>query len=198
MLQKGKTKVLIMIRLVLAFFLTIFCCLSIPTNALATDEKIPAVVNIRVDGDKYELYAFNSDGHNYVKLQDLAFLLRNSEKAFSVSNVNTSGLMNIRRIDTYSINNPTTSPITSINTMKSTTTLMIKDNIYKLDSLTVNGQLFFRLHDLAQVLNLKPVWDAHFQVISVNTKLDYVPDIQMPYFTRINKRCLQRLRQHSI
>jgi beta-lactamase regulating signal transducer with metallopeptidase domain len=175
---------ILMISLVVAAIL----CGAVTQNATAASdtEIVRATVNLRVDGVQYRLGAYNFERTNFVKLRDVAFLLNDSEKQFSISFDNATRQIVITTGAEYT---PLGSEMqqqaeTNVRAIKNSVRVMRDGELSELYAYTIGGHNYFCLRELSALLNFNVTWDSILRTVSVNTSLDYDAGSQIPYFTR--------------
>lgn len=176
---------LCLILVVLAF--TVLFPRTVVKAAPVSNNPIPVMIRVRVDGVQYDLYAYNFSRLSYIKLRDLAFILNYSGKQFSIDFDDASGLISVNTKSEYT-------PIgtemqkhseAGPNVVKSRHTLLIDGVTVELDAFTIGGYNYYNFRDLAPILDFDTTWDSIInKAICINTTLNNNPDSQIPIFSR--------------
>jgi len=133
---------------------------------------------IDVNGKTGVPSAYNIDGYNYIKLRDLAYLLRfeRSEKRFSVDWDDSRKAIILTSDADYIPNNSEMIVLKDSHTADATeyTSLIYKDGqIVHFDAYTINGYNYFKIRDIAKAFNFGVTWDAKTRTIKLDLSKDY-------------------------
>ena len=159
-------KICIIISLIL--FLMSIPCLTFAEslNAVRSSQRL------EVDGVLIENAEFyNINGHNYFKLRDLAYLLKDTPQKFSIQYNESKRQIEI----TSGIWSQNTSKGLSsgasknVIAVKSSQGLYIDDNLCDVDAYNIKGNNYYKLADLAEYLNFNLVWQQYTKTVLLNT-----------------------------
>lgn len=130
-------------------------------------------VKLSVDGKIMEkLESYNIANHNYVKLRDIAKLLSEGDKKFSVDWNNEKKLISIVKGSFYISNGSELKPgnekekeafISSIN-------VEVDGKSEVLRGYTINGNNYYKIRDLAGIIGFNVEWNPSSKMIEINTK----------------------------
>lgn len=133
---------------------------------------------VLVNGDPIAFDAYNIAGNNYFKLRDLAYILSDTEKRFSVSwdEENQyiglySGIAYVPVGGEMTVMNPEAcTPLTT------TSRIFLDGREISLAAYNINGNNFFKLRDIGEVFNFGLHWDEATQTITIDTTSGYLAD----------------------
>jgi GH35 family endo-1,4-beta-xylanase len=125
------------------------------------------------------------NGENVVfKLRDLAYVLNDTEKQFEVG---WNAALNTITLTSGQPYTPVGGEMTGAlggggRAASPTTSRLLKDSVsYSLEAYNIGGNNFFRLRDIAHILDFGVDWDGELSVISVDTsKIYLLPDGRLP------------------
>lgn len=136
----------------------------------------PTNSKLFVNGNEVELEAYNIEGYNYFKLRDIAMLLSETEKQFEVVwNENTRTIVMTTEMKYTAMGGE----LALSNTAKQSTCSSVNPNILlngrkiELSAYTINDYNYFKLRDVAGVINFGVLWDGKVKKISIDTSLEY-------------------------
>jgi hypothetical protein len=135
----------------------------------------PTSSTILVDGEDIVFDAYNIGGNNYFKLRDLAYALNGTSKQFSVDFNSSSG-----RIDLKS-NKPYVPIGGELEPGSGNAKTAIMDRVYinvdykwrYLTAYKIDGYNYFKLRDLASMLDFGVTWDNELKTIAIDTSTGY-------------------------
>ena len=130
---------------------------------------------VQVDGVAVAPEAYNINGSNYFKLRDLAMCLAGTEKQFSIG---WDGEAIVLTTDAAYI--PQGGEITPalidgalLDVIPSTHRLIVDGAAVTPSAYNINGNNYFMLRDLGELLNFYVGWDSELRLVSVITPLSY-------------------------
>lgn len=144
-----------------------------PVLAAETVSAKPTASKVLVDGKSKAFEAYNINGNNYFKLRDIAYVLKDTDAAFSVG---WSQAANAIALDTSGTYAPTGSEMKiSGNTadksaVASNSAILIDGQKAPLKAYNIDGNNFFKLRDLGTALGFQIGWDNASQTISITTE----------------------------
>ena len=136
----------------------------------------PTNSKLFVNANEVELEAYNIEGYNYFKLRDIAMLLRETEKQFEVVwNEDTKTIVMTTEMNYTAMGEE----LVLSNTIKQSTcnpanpNILLNDRKIELSAYTINDYNYFKLRDIAEVINFGVLWDGKVNKISIVTSLEY-------------------------
>ena len=145
----------------------------------AETKATPTISAITVNGEAIDLEnVYTIDGHNYIKLRDMAQMLNGTEKQFEVTwkkEDNTIDLL-------------TNTPYTSVGgelEKDNNEKLKLRFNESKISkdgqkieflAYNINNNNYFKLRDIAESFNIGLEWNQKTKGIEINTSTDYIPE----------------------
>ncbi len=143
----------------------LICALSVWVDA----------VKITVDGKPIEVVAYNIKGNNYFKLRDIAHLVNGSPKQFDVGWDNERKAINILSNTPYSANDTvTTSAIAYPIAVTNYPSILVDGRAVPATAYNISDNNYFKLRDLAAILDFNVVYDAATKTIGIDTSTQYV------------------------
>lgn len=146
-----------------------------PTLPAGTPVSASATSNtLIIKGESVTFPAANVGGYNYLRLRDLAMLLRDTDAAFNVTFDADANMVVVASGDTYA---PTgtemqTLPI-DFETVASPQHISIDGIMMDIAAFNINGYNFFRLRDLAILLDFALVFDDNTGTVTLDFEKNY-------------------------
>jgi hypothetical protein len=136
----------------------------------------PTYSKVFVNDKEVELEAYNIKGNNYFKLRDIAMFISGTKKQFEVTwDENTRTI-----VMTTGINYTATGGELSLaNTAKQYQCSLVEPNILldgrkiELTAYTIHGYNYFKLRDVAEVIDFGVIWDGEANKINIDTDIAY-------------------------
>lgn len=136
----------------------------------------PGSAMFKVNRIRLLFEAYNIDGYNYVKLRDIAFATKGTQKQFDVHWDEARRTISINRGGSYtriggeldSLGDGTVKPCQS-----ATITLLIDGRTANLSAYTINGNNYFKLRDLASIFDFGVAWDDVSNTVNISTDSSY-------------------------
>jgi len=147
-----------------------FIAADLSRNAVATGSTV------LLNGGKVSLEAYNIQGSNYFKLRDLAMALRKTGKDFQIEYDATTNTINITGGKAYT---PLGGELTVSNQRAGekakVSTVSVNYNGVKVDlqAYNINGFNYFKLRDVAAVIDVGVTWDGKTSTIGIDTNIGY-------------------------
>lgn len=137
-----------------------------------------STVQMLVNSDSKQLNAYAINDYNYFKLRDLAYVLSGSNKRFDVSWDEDKDAINILRGKPYTIVGGEMDGGDGVPKAAETTTskICIDGNEAFFNVYNIGGNNYFKLRDIAQVLDLDVTWDEATNSIHINTNATHSAD----------------------
>jgi len=146
---------------------------SSPAKSVAAQ---PTKSTVTVDGKAVAFQAYNIGGNNYFKLRDLACALRDGGKPFEVTWDAAQGAIVLTIGQPYTIvgGELTASAATSVLTAAPSSALLVADGLQRAcKAYTIGGNNYFKLRDIAAIVDFSVTWDNVAQTIVINTAKSY-------------------------
>ena len=153
----------------------------VPTTVfMANAEEItvtarPTKSSVIVDGEQKSFDAYNINGSNYFKLRDLAYILNGTEKQFSVGWDEKNNSISLLSGKPYTIvGGEMTGKGTGDKTAKPTSsTLYFDDTEILLTAYHIEGNNYFKLRDIASLIDFEVDWSEIKNTVTVSSKGSY-------------------------
>ncbi len=136
----------------------------------------PTKSTVTVDGKAVAFQAYNIGGNNYFKLRDLACALRDGGKPFEVTWDAAQGAIVLTTGQPYTVvgGELTASAATSALTAAPSSALLVADELQRAcKAYTIGGNNYFKLRDIAAIVDFSVEWDGSTQTISIDTAKGY-------------------------
>jgi len=137
----------------------------------------PNSSTILIDGKEINFESYNIYGFNYFKLRDIAMVLKNSEKSFEVTwdqtknaVIMTSNLLYTKVGGELSAANDNKEK----DAVQNTAELYLNDSKLSIIAYNINGYNYFKLRDIASVIDFGVDWSQESQTISIDTSQAYI------------------------
>lgn len=164
--------------------------ITIPAQAASDGAKI------KVDGEIVSLVAYNIRDNNYFKLRDIANILKGTEAQFDVLwNAEVGAIEIVPDKDYSTVEEITSEKIDTPKIVKSSAKIFLNGKLTLLNAYNINGNTFFKLRDIADVIDFGIEWNASENVIEIDSSASYVyPEyegdrlaLNQEYLSLINK-----------
>ncbi len=145
---------------------------SAPKTASASATSSKVLVNGKAVS--FEAYAIN--GNNYFKLRDVAMAINNTDKNFEVSWDGAKNAINLISSKPYTVAGgelKVSGKKTSQTATLSTSKIYMDGEEISLTAYTIGGSNYFKLRDLANVIDFGVVWDGNTNTIGIDTSIEY-------------------------
>ena len=135
-------------------------------------------INLTLNGTATKLGTYNIANNNYVKLRDVAQLLKGTGKEFSVTWNGSAQRIDLTTGQSYQSVGGELVPLAAGYQMAVPNSAAVRLNggAVKLTAYTINGNNFFKLRDLGSALDFYVGWDAAAGTVVVDTGKGYVPE----------------------
>ena len=164
------------IRLTAALLLMVLLLGLLPVAQAA--ESVSASgnsIDLSLDGKAVKIGAYNIAGSNYIKLRDIAQLLKGTDKEFAVAWDGASQSISLNSWEEYTPVGGELAPVApGVQTARpSAASVLWYGTPVPLTAYTINGNNFFRLRDLSAVLNFRVTWEGSSGTVIVDTTHGY-------------------------
>ncbi|MGG1597937.1 stalk domain-containing protein [Paenibacillus naphthalenovorans] len=147
--------------------------------ASASVSAKPTNSKVLVNGKEVSFQAYNINGNNYFKLRDLAMVLNGTEKSFEVAWDGKKNAISLESGKAYTAvggelvvaEKPATAEA-----KLSTSTIYIDGKEVELTAYLINGNNYFKLRDVAAVIDFGVTWDGATNTIRIDSSTGYVED----------------------
>ncbi|PYG88760.1 hypothetical protein LY28_01115 [Ruminiclostridium sufflavum DSM 19573] len=135
-----------------------------------------ATPKVIVDGKQVAFYTYNIDGYNYFKLRDLAMAINGSDKQFEVSWDSENKTINLLTGEAYTSDGKELAPVSGPASVKGVTNqskIYLDGEEIALEAYNINGNNYFKLKDLASVIDFELLWDGVNKQIIIDSASSY-------------------------
>ena len=154
--------------------------LSLTPAALAVGEVTAKAGNIdlTLNGTAMKLGTYNIANNNYVKLRDVAQLLKSTGKGFSITWNGAEQRIDLTSGGTYQTVGGELGALAegTQTAVPNASSVWLNGKAVSLTAYTINGNNFFKLRDLGSALDFFVGWDAATGNVIVDTGKGYVPE----------------------
>jgi hypothetical protein len=162
----------------LSFFIAVLlaAALVLPAGAVTAQ---PTGSTVLVDGEKVDFVAYNIDGSNYFKLRDIAQALSGSQASFEVGWDGEKSVISLQKGPAYTAVGGELSgtAVADPQPVRTGAALTIDGKPFGIAAYNIADNNFFKLRDLAAVLDFGVGWDESANTIAIDTGESYVmPD----------------------
>jgi hypothetical protein len=142
-------------------------------------EAIPSNTRILLDGEEISFDAYNIEGNNFFKLRDLAYALNQSQKEFDVNWIEEDRTIEILGGRPYTLVGGEMESRDSVDSLGLINNDPVIFNSEEIDLLAYNigGNNYFKLRDIAGLIDFGVTWDAESRTIEIKTENSYVEEI---------------------
>ena len=122
------------------------------------------------------LYAYSINGNNYFKLRDLAYLLNGSEAQFSVGYDSVTQAVTLTGGQSYEAvgGEGALQAERTLNVHSTQAALHIDGRLQHVTAYNIDGNNYFKLRDIAQLMDFGVGYDAGSKLVLVDTSTGYV------------------------
>lgn len=138
---------------------------------------LPVSADLLVDTKSVTLHGYNVEGYDYYPLKDIAYILRDSDKAFNI--VEEDGKISLVKNQSYNKNHTLFKGGDVIDGSASyvTQNFYIDDVRYTYSVSKVDGQIFMRLADITQLFDMCMVYNHVKDEIVIDTTKGYITNL---------------------
>jgi len=125
---------------------------------------------IYLNSSKIDLNTYLIDGSNYCKLRDVAYALKQTDAKFDVSWSESSGGIILQTNTTYSGTTETNTNSKTENALEYNGKIFVDSKEVSISGYNINGNNYFKLRDLAQLLSFSVDWNSEGSYVAISTK----------------------------
>ncbi|MDD3350570.1 MAG: hypothetical protein PHC40_06965 [Eubacteriales bacterium] len=143
--------------------------------ATSANNATPTASKVMVNGSNVSFDAYNIFGNNYFKLRDLAKVVSGTEKQFAVGYDNAANAITLTSGNPYTtLGGELSAGDGKAKAAKTTTSKIYVDGKQTaFTAYNIGGNNYFKLRDVAKVLNINVGYDTPTKVITIDTEFDY-------------------------
>lgn len=152
---------------------------AVEPEATVTPEPVSAVPTrsrVMVNDTEVAFGAYNINGNNYFKLRDLAMALSGSEKQFQViwdSEYNAINLISGRPYTPVGGELAVSSAPAAQQALPTASKVFVNGEQVQLTAYNIGGNNYFKLRDIARVIDFGVTWDASTSTIGIDSASAY-------------------------
>ncbi len=141
----------------------------------------PTSSKVMVDGKEIAFEAYGIGGNNYFKLRDLSMAINGSAKQFQVA---WDGANNAINLTTNTAYTPVGKELTISESPTAKEARLTISKIYlngeevQLTAYNIGGSNYFKLRDIARIIDFAVIWDGDLNKINIDTSNSYVEEIK--------------------
>ncbi|MDD2621075.1 MAG: hypothetical protein PHC92_10455, partial [Syntrophomonadaceae bacterium] len=141
----------------------------------SANNATPTASKVMVNGSDVSFDAYNIFGNNYFKLRDLAKVVSGTEKQFAVGYDNAANAITLTSGNPYTtLGGELSAGDGKAKAAKTTTSKIYVDGKQTaFTAYNIGGNNYFKLRDVAKVLNINVGYDTPTKVITIDTEFDY-------------------------
>ncbi|MGG1597936.1 WG repeat-containing protein [Paenibacillus naphthalenovorans] len=142
----------------------------------AAVSAVPTASKVLVDGQEVAFQAYNINGNNYFKLRDIAMVLNGTEKSFSVGwdgQKNAISLESGKPYEAVGGELVVSEVSAKVKAKLSTSKIYLDGKEIELTVYLINGNYYFKLRDVAAVLDFGVIWDGATNTVSIDSTTGY-------------------------
>lgn len=158
------------------WILLLACTLFFTAPEVASAYAAPAVRSnqpVVVDGSPVALAAYNIQGNNYVKLRDVAAVLRSTESAFDVGYDSATRTVTIQSKQAYAVQRGDLAPITQLRARGDVNyrPVLLDGEKVSLYTAMIRDNNYIRLRDLSKVFDFRVDYHEATRTVQIYTTL---------------------------
>jgi len=149
---------------------------QIPFKIDVTVPANPTSSKVLVNGEAISFEAYNIEGNNYFKLRDLAAAVNGTEKQFEVEWDGTKNAINITTKKAYTPVGSELSKSADLTAKKAgptTSKVYVDGREAYFTAYNIGGSNYFKLRDIAKVIDFDVTWDGKTNTIGIDTSVTY-------------------------
>jgi len=145
-------------------------------NSSISKTAIPLESSILLNGKNTKFNTYNIEDYTYFKLRDLGVVLNGTSKQFEITWNEEKGIISLFSQQAYTGSNTTSakSDVYKLATLTSSP-IYLDNNLVTLTTYNIDGSNYFKLRDMAEILDFSLNWDASNNIIVIDTQYGYQP-----------------------
>lgn len=150
-----------------------------PQKPVESVTATPTSSKVLVNGEQVAFEAYNIGGNNYFKLRDLAMALNGSDKQFEVTWDPEFNAIDLLTETAYTpVGNELTlsGDTASKKGLLSASTVFLNGEEVSLTAYNIGGNNYFKLRDIAKVIDFAVVWDGAAKTVGIDTSEVYTEE----------------------
>ncbi len=162
-MMKNTIAILLIISIILILSSPVFAEENVVANRTSS--------NILIDGKKVAFDSFNIDGHNYLKLRDLAYAVSSTAKQFDVSWDSVKNSINLTSNSPYTVAGDEMSIKGAGRKLASKTVPKIYlDGVeVQIEAYHIDNSHYFMLRDIGLIFDFAVDWEEAISTVSIDT-----------------------------
>ena len=145
--------------------------------AYLSERVLPSGANLVLDGKTMPLSAYNIDGYHYFKLRDIAMLLSATNKQFEVDWYEREQMIGLTSGHGYTPVGGELEIASDVfrRFVPTASKVFFNSEFRELNAYNIEGYNFFRLREIAVLLDFSVVWIEESRTVIINTSAGYDP-----------------------
>ncbi|MGO5028812.1 polysaccharide deacetylase family protein [Candidatus Agathobaculum pullicola] len=142
---------------------------SVSSLLRQTSVAIPAIANVSVNGNTTILPAYQIDGNNYVRVRDVAMLLKDTQSSFDVQWNQNVKQVELKSFSPYTPTGKENKPMSGERrTVQSLTDPTFADgSLHMVAAYNIDGHTYYKLRSLGDLCGFLVAWDGISQTVMV-------------------------------
>jgi hypothetical protein len=139
-------------------------------------EAKPTSSKVLVNSKEISFEAYNINNNNYFKLRDLAMVVNGTDKSFAVSWDGVNNAISLESGNEYiSVGGElvVSDEPSTVEAKLTTSKIYLDGEEVDFTAYNINGNNYFKLRDVAKVINFGVTWDGSTNMIGIDSKSDY-------------------------
>ena len=153
--------------------------LAAESSAAQNLDATPSNVSVLVNGVLVPVKMFSISGNNYVKIRDLASTLNGTAKQFHVSWNSSDNSISLTKGIAYTETGGQSISSSNANSLLASPTsskIFLNNSEISIMAYNIGGSNYFKLRDIAGILNFGVTWENDTNTILIDTIKDYLND----------------------
>jgi hypothetical protein len=137
----------------------------------------PTSSKVLVNGKTISFEAYNVNGSNYFKLRDLAMAVNGTVKQFEVGWDSANNFINLTTNKAYTVTGgelTASSNPTATEAKTTTSKVYVNGKEVSFTAYNISGSNYFKLRDIAKLIDFGVAWDEKINTISIDTTKVYI------------------------
>jgi len=138
------------------------------------------MARVSVDGKYYYVETYSIEDYNYFKLRDIAYMLLGTDKQFDVTWDDNKKAVNIISGKVYNAVGDELMANSfwydTITAEPNTSMILLDGKEVRLTAYTINGYNYFKLRDIASIIDFFVGWDGRNNTVIIESIFGYIPE----------------------